>query len=139
VKALYRLLNEPEVTFEALIEPYWQQTQAALAAEPLVFLVQDTTEIDLSHRASMTGLGQIGNVKGHGMLLQTVLAVVPETRTFLGCIAQKPLVRIPAPPKEQRSQRRHREHRETDVWMEMVEQRGFLFFVPVSRLGLTWW
>jgi hypothetical protein len=58
------------------------------------------------------------------MLLQTVLAVEPESRAVLGCIAQKPFVRVRAPAQEQRYQRRHREHRETDVWMQMVEQVG---------------
>jgi len=42
----------------------------------------------------------------------------------LGCIAQKPFIRVPTPAKEQRYQRRHREHRETDVWMQMVEHVG---------------
>jgi hypothetical protein len=44
------------------MQPHWQQTHACLEAEPIVLLVQDTTEIDLSHRAKMSGLGQIGNV-----------------------------------------------------------------------------
>jgi Transposase DNA-binding/Transposase Tn5 dimerisation domain len=126
VKALYRLLDETDVTFEALIEPHSQQTRAAVEAESVVLLVQDTTEIDLSHRTKIAGIGQIGNAKGRGMLLQTVLAVVPQTRAILGCPAQKPFVRMPAPQKEQRYQRRHREQRETDVWMEMVEQIGSL-------------
>ena len=88
--------------------------------------MQDTTEIDLSHRANLSGLGQIGNGKGRGMLLQTVLAVEPDKPTVLGCMAQKPFMRVPAPSNEQRYQRRHREHRETDVWMQMVEQVGSL-------------
>lgn len=108
----------------ALMQPHWQQTQACLQAEAVVLLVQDTTEIDLSTHATMSGLGQIGNAKGRGFLLQTVLAVVPETQAVLGCLAQKPFVRTPAPKSEQRYQRRHRAHRETDVWMQMVEQIG---------------
>jgi hypothetical protein len=125
VKALYRLRGSNQMSrVLALMQPHWQQTHACLEAEPIVLLVQDTTEIDLSHRAKMSGLGQIGNAKGRGMLLQTVLAVEPESRAVLGCIAQKPFVRVRAPAQEQRYQRRHREHRETDVWMQMVEQVG---------------
>ncbi|MGH2494796.1 MAG: IS4/Tn5 family transposase DNA-binding protein [Ktedonobacteraceae bacterium] len=124
VKALYRLLDEPDVTFEALMQPHFQQTRACLPAEGVVLLIQDTTELDLSHRTKMIGIGQIGNAKGRGMLLQTVLAIVPESRTVLGCMAQKPFIRVPTPTKEQRYQRRHREHRETDVWMQMVEHVG---------------
>ena len=124
LKALYRLLDEADVTFEALMQPHYQQTQELMESEPVVLLVQDTTAIDLSHHPKTKGLGQVGNEKGRGMLLQTVLAVVPQTRAVLGCRAQKPFVRIAAPVQEQRYQRRHREQRETDVWMEMVEQIG---------------
>lgn len=124
LKAVYRLLDEPEVTFEALMHPHWCQTRACLYHEAVVLLVQDTTEIDLSAHAAMSGLGPIGNGGGRGFLLQTVLAVVPETQAVLGCLAQHPFLRIPAPPNEQRYQRRHRAHRERDVWMQMVEQVG---------------
>jgi|SRR5271165_2566587 len=124
VKALYRLLDEPDVTFEALMRPQWQQTRADVADKAVVLLVQDTTEIDLSPHVTMSGLGQIGNEKGRGLLLQTMLAVLPETRTLVGCVAQRPFVRIPAPQGEQRYQRRHRERRETDVWKELVEEVG---------------
>jgi hypothetical protein len=124
VKAVYRLLNEPDVTFEALMQPHWQQTRAALQGHAIVLLVQDTTELDFSAHPAMTGLGQIGNGKGRGILLQTVLAVLPETRTVLGCLAQQPIMRVPAPPHEQRYQRRHRAHRETDIWLRLVEQVG---------------
>ena len=124
VKALYRLLDEPDVTFEALMRPHWQQTRADVADHAVVLLVQDTTEIDLSPHVTMSGLGQIGNEKGRGLFLQTMLAVLPETRTVVGCLAQRPFVRIPAPQGEQRYQRRHRERRETDVWKELVEEVG---------------
>jgi hypothetical protein len=53
-----------------------------------------------------------------------MLAVLPQTGTVVGCLAQRPFVRIPAPPKEHRYQRRHRERRETDVWKELVEEVG---------------
>lgn len=69
-------------------------------------------------------MARIGNAKGRGFHLQTVLAVKPETKAVVGCLAQKPFVRIPAPKNEQRYQRRHREQRETDVWMQMVEHIG---------------
>jgi hypothetical protein len=41
-------------------------------------------------------VGQIGNERGRGFFLQTVLAVRPATREVLGCIAQEPFVRTPA-------------------------------------------
>jgi hypothetical protein len=102
LKAMYRLLDEADVTFEALMQPHWQQTRAYLHPEAVVLLVQDTTEIDLSAHAAMAGLGPIGNGQGRGILLQTVLAVSPETQAVLGCLAQHPFLRVPAPKSEQR-------------------------------------
>jgi hypothetical protein len=123
-KALYRLLDEPAVTFAALMQPHFQQTREQATSSPVVLLVQDTTDIDLSHRHKISGVGQIGNERGRGFFLQTVLAVRPETREVLGCLAQEPFVRVPAPQGEQRYQRRKREERETDVWRRQVQSIG---------------
>ena len=123
-KALYRLLDEPDVTFAALMQPHLQQTREQALSSPVVLLVQDTTAIDLSHRRKISGVGQIGNERGRGFFVQTVLAVHPQTREVLGCMAQEPFVRIPAPQGEQRYQRRKREARETDVWIRQVQSIG---------------
>lgn len=123
-KALYRLLDEPDVTFAALMQPHMQQTREQANCSPVVLLVQDTTDIDLSHRHKISGVGQIGNERGRGFFVQTVLAVRPQTREVLGCMTQEPFVRIPAPDGEQRSQRRKRDERETDVWMRQVYAIG---------------
>lgn len=102
IKALYRLLDEPDVTFAALMQPHLQQTREQAARSPVALLVQDTTDIDLSHRHKISGVGQIGNERGRGFFVQTVLAVRPHTREVLGGMAQEPFVRIPAPQGEQR-------------------------------------
>jgi len=96
-KALYRLLDEPDVTFAALMQPHLQRSREQALSSPIVLLVQDTTDIDLSHRRKISGVGQIGNERGRGFFVQTVLAVRPQTREVLGCLAQEPFVRIPAP------------------------------------------
>src|SRR5258707_3602218 len=123
-KALYRLLDEPDVTFAALMQPHFEQTRDQANASSVVLLVQDTTDIDLSHRRKISGVGHIGNERGRGFFVQTVLAVRPETREVLGCLTQEPFVRIPAPEGEQRSQRRKREERESDVWIRQVQSIG---------------
>src|SRR6266852_1850668 len=41
-KALYRLLDEPDVTFAALMQPHFQQTREQALSSPVVLLVQDT-------------------------------------------------------------------------------------------------
>src|SRR5205807_6387942 len=42
-KALYRLLDEPDVTFAALMQPHFHQTREHATSAPVVLLVQDTT------------------------------------------------------------------------------------------------
>src|SRR5260370_9267761 len=123
-KALYRLLDEPDVTFAALMQPHVQQTREQATSSAVVLLVQDTTDIDLSHRRKISGVGQIGNERGRSFFVQTALAVHPQSREVLGCMAQEPFVRIPAPEGEQRHQRRKREERETDVWIRQVQTNG---------------
>src|SRR6266436_2118217 len=123
-KALYRRLDEPDVTCAALMQPHLHQTREQATASPVVLLVQDTTDIDLSHRRKISGVGQIGNERGRGFFVQTVLAVRPERREVLGCLAQEPFVRIPAPEGEQRHERLKREERESDVWIRQVQSIG---------------
>ncbi len=101
-----------------------QQTKEQANCSPVVLLVQDTTDIDLSHRHKISGVGQIGNERGHGFFVQTVLAVHPQTQDILGCMAQEAFVRIPAPEGEQRHQRLKCQERETDVWMRQVAAIG---------------
>src|SRR5215472_3812025 len=98
------------------MQPHWHQTREQIETHPEVLLVQDTSEVDLSHHPKTTGLGQIGNERGRGLYLQTVLAVLPESGEVLGCAMQEPFVRTPAPAAETRSKRRQRTERETDVW-----------------------
>src|SRR6266568_4784210 len=86
-KALSRLLDEPDVTFAALMQPHFQQTREQARSAPVMLLVQDTTDIDLSHRRKLSGVGQIGNERGRGFFVQTVLAVRPQTQEVLGCLA----------------------------------------------------
>jgi hypothetical protein len=114
------LLDEPDVTFAALMHPHLHQTRDQATPSPVVLLVQDTTDIDLSHSRKISAVGQIGNERGRGFFVQTVLAVRPEMREVLGCIAQEPFVRIPAPNGAQRQQRLKREERETYVWIRQV-------------------
>src|SRR5436305_12327549 len=41
-KALYRLLDEPDVTFAALMQPHLQQTRVHALSSPVVLLLHET-------------------------------------------------------------------------------------------------
>ncbi len=137
-KALYRLLNELDVTFEGLMQPHWEQTRRQMETLPVVLLVQDTTELDYTHHPRTIGLGPIGDDRGRGLLLQSVLAIDPATHQVLGCAHQEPFLRQPAPKGETRAQRRKRD-KETDVWGRCVQvigpARSWTLFVPVADRG----
>src|SRR5437879_3877190 len=62
LKALYRLMDCPDVTHAAVLEPSRQRTFELMRAYPgPVLIVHDTTELDYTGLLSLTGLGQIGN------------------------------------------------------------------------------
>jgi hypothetical protein len=124
LKAAYRLLETPDVTYEALMHPHVQQTQQQAGSHRRVLLIQDTTDLNYSHHPTTTGLGPLKNQKQHGMLLQTVLAVDPQASQILGIMHQEPFLRKLAPEQETRAQRLKRE-RESQVWERSVTQIGF--------------
>src|SRR2546423_9685919 len=123
LQATYRFLHTPDVTYEQLIGPHVAQTRAEASKQQQVLLIQDTTEVDYQQHPTTTGLGPIGNGTHHGYLLQSVLAVVPQSRQVLGLMHQEPFLRQPAPKGETKRQREQRE-RESQVWERSVQAIG---------------
>lgn len=115
IKGAYRLLGEADVSLAALSAPHWAETRAAAAEEAVVLLVQDTTALDYTAQPTMTGLGPIGDGRGRGVLLHSVLAVEPVARRVLGLLHQHAFARQSAPEGETRTQRRQRA-KELDIW-----------------------
>lgn len=122
LKAAYRVLGEEDVSYGALMAPHWEQTRRVASQERLVLMVQDTTEIDHTHHPTTKGLGPIGDNRGYGYLLHTVLAVVPKPRRVLGIAHQEPFLRQAA-PRESCNQRRCRS-RESQVWSRAAQAVG---------------
>ena len=123
LEATYRFLQTPDVTYEQLIGPHVAQTREEASKQQQVLLIQDTTEVDYQQHPTTTGLGPIGNGTHHGYLLQSVLAVVPQSREVLGLMHQEPFLRQPAPKGETKRQRSERE-RESQVWERSVQAIG---------------
>jgi Transposase DNA-binding len=123
LEATYRFLQTPDVSYEQLSRPHVEQTREQARAQQQVLLIQDTTEVDYQQHPTTTGLGPIGNGTHQGYLLQSVLAVVPESREVLGLMHQEPFLRQPAPKGETRREREQRE-RESQVWERSVQAIG---------------
>lgn len=124
LEATYRFVHSGQVSYDDLLRPHLQQTRAEMGKAGRVVLIQDTTEVDYQHHPATTGLGPIGNGSHHGYLLQSVLAVVPESRQVLGLAQQEPFLRQPAPKGETKWQREQRTQRCSQVWERSVRAIG---------------
>lgn len=131
LKGSYRLLDEEDVSFEALMEPHCAQSREAAGRVPLALLVQDTTELDYTFHPAASSLGPIGDGRGRGYLLHGVLGVIPSSQEVLGLLHQEPMLRTPAPKGEKHTARLKRE-RESQVWERAVQAVG-----PPPE-GCTW-
>jgi len=80
-RTAYNFFANERVTFAGVIESPMAVVSRALREQfkgTTVLNIQDTTEINLSHLHSMTGLGEIGNPKNRGLFLHPSLAVSPD-------------------------------------------------------------
>ena len=152
-KAAYRLFsrNPDRVTFDALAGGHRERTRRDMAALPVVLLVGDGTEVDYTAHPGTAGLGKVGDGRGRGMLLHSVLAL-DEGGRVQGLAWQDLSYRQEAPEGETRSRRRSRD-RESQVWSKAAGACGapapgrryvhvcdcgsddFLFFAACRRAG----
>jgi hypothetical protein len=131
LKGAYRLLRAAGVTHEAISQPYWQQSRRLAEQEAgEVLLVHDDTELDYGYQSARQGLGSIGNGSHRGLLVHSVLAVVPvgAEERVLGLLRQRPWVRQPAERqpdgRQQNSRQRRERERESAVWWHSVQEVG---------------
>ena len=122
-KAAYRLLNEPEVTPDALQEPHRQVVAGQCAELPMVLCLQDASDLDFTFRNGTAGLGKIGDGRGRGLIQHTALAVEPEHGRTIGLLHQSWHKRVERDPKETAKQRLAR-WRESDIWSDTIRAVG---------------
>jgi len=123
LRGFYNLCDADEATYDAVLQPHWQNTRQAMRQHPLVLILHDTTELDFSSHRKLTGAGQVGNENGKGFLQHNSLAVVPQSRQVLGLAYQQLKTRQPAPDGESTYQRKRRT-RESDLWVDGIRAAG---------------
>lgn len=121
LKAVYRLFDTDEVTFEAICEPHWKQTRNTKKGRYL--LISDTTDLDFTWHSATEGLGMLGNGKGRGIQLHACLMYDLGEKQIVGLAGALTNYRAFKPKNETRTQRLAR-NRESDVWGNLVEQVG---------------
>ncbi len=88
MKAAYRLFDTAGVTHAAVCAPHFAQTRRLASQRRLVFLVQDTCELNFTSHAHCEGLGPIGRGDMRGLHQQNMLAVDPQICRPLGLMYQ---------------------------------------------------
>lgn len=76
VEAAYRFFDNPRVHEAAILAPHLTASQARIAAQPVVLIAQDTTEIDLTRPEQVVG-GPLGDPHRVGLLCHVQLALTP--------------------------------------------------------------
>jgi hypothetical protein len=129
MKAAYRLFASDDVTHAAVCQPHWEQTRERCFRLPMVFLVQDTAELNFTSHVHCAGLGPIGNGDHlRGLHQQNVLAVDPQTRRPLGLMYQRHHRRCSRAAGHSKDRAAARkvplEERESYWWIEAIRTIG---------------
>lgn len=130
LRAVYRLMNRPEATHQLVLGPHCCHVRAAMADEPVVLLVHDTTQLDFTSHHALRGTGPLGTGGGRGFLQHNSLAVRPSGQ-LLGLAHQQLVLRQPRPAGETAAQRRQR-RRESQLWPAGIAAVG------PAPAGSTW-
>lgn len=119
LKAIYRLLNEEDVTFARLAEPHWRQTRSRPSGHYL--LLGDTTTISCGARQ----VEGVGIVEGRttGYMLHSGLMVDARRGEVIG-LAGQTIYHRRAVPKGEKQRDRTKRPRESEIWGEVIDLIG---------------
>lgn len=122
-KAAYRLFDQDDVTFDAVIAPHCVLTRAVGPGTWLV--INDTTEINFGCDRALSGVGRVGSIaEARGFYLHTAMILGVQNNELVGLAAQdlysRPLKKV----SRVDSYRRKQLARETDVWGRVIDRVG---------------
>lgn len=91
--AAYRLFDNEKATFDNVLQPHAEMTRQRMAAQPVVLLVQDTTEIDVTRPdQQVVGAGPLDGASRRGALMHVLHGFTPDG-TPLGTLSASAWVR----------------------------------------------
>ena len=127
LRAFYRLMDQPEVTHQVLMDGHTAQTRRSIETlgSGTVLLLHDATELDYTSKKSLNGrLGQIGQGTRQGYICHNSLAVRADTGETLGLTSQILHHRAKVNKNEKTSQKRQRQDRESRLWVQGAKSSG---------------
>lgn len=130
-KALYRLMECDDVSFQAITTPHYQRSKHSGQPGQTVLILNDTTEINYGRKRKASGLGLVGKNTGRGFFLHSALMRDPTTRQVIGLAGQELLYRHGKKTGADNTRRRD-PLRESAVWGRLIDQIGS----PPE--GVTW-
>jgi hypothetical protein len=128
LKAAYRFFSQPRNSYEQILRPHWEHTQAACQEPGEYLLIEDTTLLDYSPHPATEDLGQIGD-GGRGFWLHSTLAMQvrawdleqqPET-VVVGLFHQQCWAQKRRPQGETRASRMWRRQRSSKRWGAVLQ------------------
>jgi hypothetical protein len=128
--AAYRFFDNEQVTADRILQPHYARTRERMAEQPVVLLVQDTTEIDLTRpEQQVAGAGPLDAGARWGAFLHPLEAFTPAGLP-LGAVWASIWAREPDPANrgESAAQKRERlrttplEAKESVRWLEGLRQ-----------------
>jgi hypothetical protein len=138
--AAYRFFDNDKADFHSVLRPHVDRTRTRIAAQPIVLLVPDTTEIDVTRpEQQVTGAGPLDGGARRGALLHLVHALTPDG-TPLGTIDALPWARDEGAPRGAAKTRARRaaepiEEKESYRWLESMRcARAEATRCPATRL-----
>lgn len=125
--AAYRFFNNDKVTFEKVLAPHRTQTLRRIAEQPVVLLVQDTTELDLTRpQQQVTGTGHLDGSSRRGALLHPLFAFTPDGTPLGTCWATTWTREEPSSETRREKQKRRRitpvAEKESQRWIDGLRQ-----------------
>lgn len=123
-KALYRLMDCDDVSFQAITAPHYERTKQTGGPGETYLILNDTTEINYGGRRNARGLGLVGRNTGRGFFLHSALMRDPITGQVIGLAGQEILYRTANMKKGAKNSRRRDVDRESAVWGKLIDQIG---------------
>lgn len=120
-KALYRLLDTPQVDLQSVTEPHRRRVAARGGK---LLLLSDTTHVDFGRRRQVRGAGPVGPGKSVGFLLHSALAYDAQSKSLVGVAGQLAHARRKGRKGRTKASQQGKQWSESRLWSDVFEQVG---------------